>query len=289
MAGNTKTVTRNPGELGAVIEQAAVTLRASSPTPRLDAEVLVMHVCGLDRSDLIRLDRLAVTDAQRRRLDELVARRRRGEPVAYLTGVREFWSLELDVSPAVLIPRPETELLVEKALACIPSEAAWTIADLGTGSGAIALAVAKERPRCRIIATDISPAALDVARTNAVKSGLTNIDFREGDWLAPFAGETLDMILGNPPYIRSDDPHLMEGDVRFEPPGALNAGPEGLEAIRQIALLARSHLRPGGWLLLEHGWDQADVFGALLRRLGYRAIVCHRDLAGHERVTACQV
>ena len=288
MSGNTKTASRNPGELGAIIEQATATLRATSPPPRLDAEVLAMHVCGLDRSDLIKRDRLAVTDEQRRRLDEMLARRRNGEPVSYLTGAREFWSMELDVSPAVLIPRPETELLVEKALTRIPPDVSWTIADLGTGSGAIALAVAKERPRCRVIATDISPAALDMARSNAGKFGLTNVEFRGGDWLAPLAGETLDMILGNPPYIRSDDPHLKEGDVRFEPQGALDAGPEGLDAIRQIVLLAHRHLRPGGWLLLEHGWDQAGAVGALLRRYGYRAIVCHRDLAGHDRVTACQ-
>ena len=249
----------------------------------------MMHVCRLGRSELINGDRLAMSNAQQQRLDELVARRRQGEPVAYLTGVREFWSLELNVSSATLIPRPETELLVEIALECIPYDAPWTIADLGTGSGAIALAVAKERPHCRVVATDLSPAALDVAASNAGKFGLTNVEFRAGDWLAPLAGETLDMILSNPPYIRSGDAHLREGAIRFEPPVALNAGPEGLEAVRHIAFHARQHLGPDGWLMVEHGWDQADTVSDLLHHHGYRAIVCHRDLAGHDRVTVCQV
>ncbi len=279
---------RNPRQLGVVLEQAAAILRETSPTPRLDAEVLVMHVCGLNRAGLIARGDAALSDAQERRLEELVARRRQGEPIAYLTGVREFWSLELHVSPAVLIPRPETELLVEKALARIPSGAPWTIADLGTGSGAIALAVARERPHSRVIATDMSPAALDVARSNAGKFGLTHVEFREGDWTDPLAGLALDMILCNAPYIRSDDPYLKEGDLRFEPQKALNAGPEGLEAIRRIALHARRHLKPGGWLLLEHGWDQADAIRDLLHGHGYRDIVCHRDPAGHERITECR-
>jgi len=288
MAGNTKTATRHGRELGAALDQAVAVLRETSPTPRLDAEVLVMHVCRLDRVGLIMHRRTVLAARQEQQLEELLARRGRGEPVAYLTGVREFWSMKLDVSPAVLIPRPETELLVEQALALIPREAFWTVADLGTGSGAIALAVARERPRCRVIATDISPEALEVAGSNAEKSGLKNIEFRQGDWLAAFSGETLDMILSNPPYIRSDDPHLKEGDLRFEPQRALNAGPDGLEAIRRIALDGRRHLKPGGWLLLEHGWDQAVAIGDLLRRHGYRAIVCHPDPAGLDRVTGCR-
>ncbi len=271
------------------LQHAIRDLTPTSPTPRLDAEVLIMHVCGLNRSGLIARDRLLLSGDQRQRLDELLARRQRGEPIAYLTGVREFWSMELHVSPAVLIPRPETELLVEMALACIPPDAPWTIADLGTGSGAIALAVARERPHCRVLATDISPAALDVARSNAGKFGLTNVEFREGDWFASLAAEALDMILSNPPYIKSDDPHLKEGDLRFEPQVALNAGPEGLDAIRHIALRAREYLKPGGWILLEHGWEQADAISDLLHQHGYRAIVCRRDLAGHDRITACRV
>ncbi len=273
--------------VGAAVRKTLHDLELTSPTPRLDAEVLLMHLCGLDRSRLIARNETALTGEQQQRLENLLHRRQRGEPIAYLTGVREFWSMELNVTPATLIPRPETELLVEKALEPIPHNAQWTIADLGTGSGAIALALAKELPRCRIIATDTSPTALDVAKSNAKKFGLTNIEFRAGDWFTPLAGEMLDMIVSNPPYIRADDPHLEQGDVRFEPATALVSGADGLDAIRHIALHAREYLKPGGWLLFEHGWDQAEAIGALLHRHGYRDMVCHRDLAGHARVTEC--
>jgi release factor glutamine methyltransferase len=229
-----------------------------------------------------------LTGEQQNQLEGLLARRQRGEPVAYITGTREFWSMELNVTPATLIPRPETELLVEKTLEHIPCDAALAIADLGTGSGAVALAIAKERPRCRVIATDSSPAALDVASSNAEKFGLTNIEFREGDWFAPLAGDTFDMIVSNPPYIRAGDPHLKQGDLRFEPATALVSGDDGLDAIRHITRHAREFLKPGGWLLFEHGWDQADAAGEILRRQGYRDIVSHADLAGHARVTACR-
>jgi release factor glutamine methyltransferase len=269
------------------LQKASTTLKEASPTSRLDAEVLVMHACGIDRSKLITRHDTALTGEQQHKLEGLLERRKHGEPVAYLTGTREFWSMELDVTPATLIPRPETELLVEKALENIPYDAAWTLADLGTGSGALALALAKERPRCRVIATDSSPAALEVARSNAKKFSLTHIEFREGDWFAPLVGQTFDMIVSNPPYIRAGDPHLKQGDVRFEPATALVSGTDGLDAIRHIALHAREFLKPDGWLLFEHGWDQAEAIGALLRRHGYRDMVCHRDLAGHPRVTAC--
>ena len=274
--------------IGAALERITRALQSTSPTARLDAEVLMMHVCGLDRGGLIARGHTVLTDAQERRLEALLARRRRGEPVAHLTGTREFWSMELIVSPATLIPRPETELLVEMALARIPPDAPWIIADLGTGSGAIALAIARERPRCRVIATDISSAALEVARANAERFGLTNVEFRHGDWLSPLTDEMLDMIVSNPPYIRAADPHLEAGDVRFEPGLALIAGADGLDAIRHIASAAGRCLKPGGALLLEHGWDQADAVSGLLRRLGYHDIVCSPDLAGHARVTGCR-
>jgi release factor glutamine methyltransferase len=273
---------------GTTLEKLIAALSGTSPTPRLDSEVLVMHACGIDRSELITRHDTALTGEQQFKLEGLLERRKRGEPVAYLTGTREFWSMELNVTPATLIPRPETELLVEKALERIPHDAAWTIADLGTGSGAIALAIAKERPRCRVIATDNSPAALEVAGSNARKFGLTNIEFRAGDWFTPLAGKTFDMIVSNPPYIRAGDKHLAQSDVRFEPATALVSGIDGLDAIRHIALHAREFLKPGGWLLLEHGWDQAEAIGDLLRRHGYRDMVCHRDLAGHARVASCR-
>jgi release factor glutamine methyltransferase len=270
--------------IGEVLHQAAATLASTSPTPRLDAEVLLMHVCGLDRGGLIIHGRDACTDDQRHLLEQLLARRRQGEPVAYLTGWREFWSMPLAVSPATLIPRPETELLVEKALAHIPHDAAWTLADLGTGSGAIALALAMERPRCRVLATDISRHALDVARSNAAKFNLTHVEFREGRWLEPLAGMRLDMIVSNPPYVRDDDPHLQCGDVRFEPRPALIAGADGLDAIRHIVKASGAHLKAGGWLLLEHGHDQAAV-ATLLQQHGYETIHCHADLSGRDRVS----
>ena len=231
---------------------------------------------------------MVLTSEQRHRLDSLLDRRKRGEPVAYIIGTREFWSMALKVTPATLIPRPETELLVEKALEHIPHDAAWTIADLGTGSGAIALALAKERPHSRFIAIDIAPAALEVAKSNARKFGLTNIEFRADDWFAPLAGEALNMIVSNPPYIRAGDPHLKQGDVRFEPVTALVAGADGLDAIRHIAQHAREFLKPDGWLLFEHGWDQAVAVGELLRQHDYSDMVYHQDLAGHARVAACR-
>lgn len=266
------------------LQQASATLKEASPSPRLDAEVLVMHACGIDRSELITRHETALTGEQQHKLEGLLERRKYGEPVAYLTGTREFWSMELNVTSATLIPRPETELLVEKALEHIPHDAESTIADLGTGSGAVALAIAKERPHSHVIATDNSPAALEVARSNAKKIGLTNIEFHEGDWFAALAGAAFDMILSNPPYIRAGDPHLKQGDLRFEPATALVAGDDGLDAIRHIARHAPEFLKPGGWLLFEHGWDQAEAIGDYLRQQGYRNIVCHTDLTGHARV-----
>ena len=230
---------------GTALRDAIVALTASSPTPRLDAEVLLRHVTGSTPTGLIAgADRPLGAD-EMRRLGGLVSRRERGEPIAYLTGEREFWSLRLKVTPATLIPRPETELLVEQALTRIPPNARWNIADPGTGSGAIALAIAHERPRCQVHACDHSAAALDVARANAARLGIANIEFFHGDWLAPLTCRTLEMIVSNPPYVRADDPHLNEGDVRFEPRAALVGGPEGLDAIRVIAQQAFACLMPG--------------------------------------------
>ncbi len=277
-----------PLTVSEILHTAARELQATSSTPRLDAEVLLMHACGLDRGTLIARGYVPLTVDQCHQLEKLIARRRHGEPVAYLTGTREFWSMELNVSPAVLIPRPETELLVEKALERIPSDATWTIADLGTGSGAIALAIGRERPRCRVIATDIFPQALDVARSNAVKLHATNVEFREGNWFEPLARMKLDMIVSNPPYVSTGDPHLRQGDVRFEPAEALVAGPDGLDDIRPIILSARDYLQPAAWLLFEHGRDQGAAVGLFLHQHGYRNIVCHPDIGGRDRVTVCR-
>jgi release factor glutamine methyltransferase len=268
------------------LHHATSVLAGTSPSPRLDAEVLAMHITGLTRTGLITRAGEALSCDQEARLHDLIGRRGKGEPVAYLTGMREFWSLELTVTPDVLIPRPETELLVEQALARIPPDAPWRVADLGTGSGAIALAIACERPRCQVIATDASPAALAVAGRNAGRLGITNVEFRVGGWFAPLVGDMLELTVSNPPYVAVADPHLAQGDVRFEPRAALVSGRDGLDAIRQIAAQAPACLRPGGWLLLEHGHDQSAAVRGILRGHGFADIAGYCDLAGRDRVTA---
>src|SRR5690606_29533287 len=219
------------------------------------------------------------------RFEALVARRAAGEPVAYLVGTRGFWRLELAVTPDTLVPRPETELLVELALARIDPRAAARVADLGTGSGAIALAIAGERPRARVVATDASAAALEVARANAAALGLGNVEFRHGDWWAPLAGERFALVASNPPYIADGDAHLAQGDLRFEPRAALASGADGLDAIRAIVAGAPAHLRDGGWLLVEHGWEQGAAVRALFEAAGFDEVATERDLEQRDRVT----
>ncbi|GAB1408349.1 peptide chain release factor N(5)-glutamine methyltransferase [Thermomonas brevis] len=253
-----------------------------------EAAILLAHALGRSRGWLYAHGGDALDAAAVARFHALAAARAEGEPVAYLTGRQGFWTLDLAVGPAVLVPRPETERLVELALERLPAGAAPRIADLGTGSGAIALALAKERPRARVVATDASPAALELARGNATRNGIGNVAFREGDWLAPLAGETFDLIASNPPYIADDDPHLSRGDLRFEPPMALSCGADGLDAIRVIAAAAPAHLRPGGWLLLEHGWEQGPAVRALLRQAGLVEVETARDLEQRDRVTLGQ-
>ncbi|WP_018232598.1 peptide chain release factor N(5)-glutamine methyltransferase [Thioalkalivibrio thiocyanodenitrificans] len=258
---------------------------AAPGEPRRDAEILLQHVLGCERSWLAAHDTDPLPREQAARFRALWARRLAGEPVAYLTGRRGFWTLDLSVNADVLIPRPETELLVETALARIPGDAAWDLADLGTGSGAIALALARERPACRVLATDRSAEALTVARANARRHGIGNVDFREGGWWAPLEGLRFDLIVSNPPYVPAADPHLSRGDVRFEPRGALASGPEGLDDLRTIIAGAPARLHPGGTLLLEHGYDQGGAVRALLRAAGFTDVRTWRDLNGHERVS----
>ncbi len=258
---------------------------AAARIDRIDAELLLLHVLGKPRSWLFGHDTDALDMGDVAAFEALVVRREAGEPVAYLTGRRGFWTLELAVTPATLIPRPETELLVERALERLPRDAAARIADLGTGSGVIALALAKERPRARVIATDASEAALTVARANAAENGIDNTEFRHGSWFAPLAGERFDLIASNPPYIEADDPHLGEGDLRFEPMSALASGGDGLDDLRVIVGEAPSHLVDGGWLLVEHGWNQGAAVRALFADAGFIDIETARDLEGRERVT----
>ena len=260
-------------------------LRQAAAIDRVDAEWLLAHALERPRAWLFAHAGDQVPAEAAQRYTALLARRAAGEPVAYLTGEQGFWTLELEVSPATLIPRPETELLVELALARIPGGSATRIADLGTGSGAIALAIARERPRAHVIATDASEPALEVARRNAARNRIANIEFRHGDWLAPLAGERFDLIASNPPYIAEGDPHLGEGDLRFEPPAALSSGLDGLDAIRRIVRDAPLHLLPGGWLLLEHGWGQGAAVRALLAEADFSEVETARDLEGRDRTT----
>lgn len=250
---------------------------------RLEAELLLLHVLGKPRSWVIAHADDVLDEAQLAAFGALVQRRRDGEPVAYITGHRGFWTLNLEVTPATLIPRPETELLVELALARIVATA--RVADLGTGSGAIALAVARECPTANIVATDASADALAVAERNAARHGIRNVRFAQGDWLAPLAGERFDLIVSNPPYIEADDPHLGQGDLRFEPASALASGADGLDDIRRIVAQARDHLAPGGSLLMEHGWNQGPAVRAVLEAAGYSEVFTEQDLEQRDRVS----
>lgn len=258
---------------------------AAARIDRADAEPLLLHVLERDRAWLFAHAGDPLSDALVARFHALVQRRADGEPVAYLTGRRGFWTLDLAVSPATLIPRPETELLVELVLARLDQAPGRRVADLGTGSGAIALAIASERPRAVVIATDVSADALGVARGNAAAHGLGNVEFRHGSWLQPLAGERFDLIASNPPYIAAEDPHLGQGDLRYEPASALASGVDGLDDIRVIVGAAPVHLSPGGWLLFEHGWDQGGAVAGLLRERGFGRVATHRDLEGRDRVT----
>ena len=253
---------------------------------RVDARALMVHALKVSPAWLISHDTDPVEPADARRFGELVLRRAAGEPVAYLTGSRGFWTLDLAVSPATLIPRPETELLVEQALARLPDDGRpLRVADLGTGTGAIALAIASERPQAMVVATDLLGPTLAVAVGNAQRNGIANVSFRRGSWYRALGQDRFDVIVSNPPYIRSDDAHLSQGDVRFEPPPALASGIDGLDAIRIIAAGAVDHLTPGGWLLLEHGWHQGAQVRELLTAGGLEAVETVVDLEGRDRVT----
>lgn len=252
---------------------------------RIDAEALLLHVLDKPRSWLFaHADEQMEMDVQTA-FAELVERRAQGEPVAYLVGQREFWSMQLEVTPATLIPRPETERLVELALQRLPTDHACALADLGTGSGAIALALARERPLANVTATDASAPALEVARRNAQRLQLSNVGFVHGDWLTPLGDRRFDLIVSNPPYIEAADEHLARGDLRFEPASALASGADGLDDIRRIVHDARAHLESGGWLLFEHGWNQGDAARALLEASGYAEVFTAQDIEQRDRVS----
>jgi release factor glutamine methyltransferase len=255
---------------------------------RLEAEILLAACLDKPRSHLYAWPEQEVEPRQQERFAALISRRAFGEPIAYLLGRREFWSLSLTVTPQTLIPRPETETLVALALEKMPQDAPLRIADLGTGTGAIALAIARERPRSEVIATDISAAALLVAKDNAARLGLDNVRFLRGSWCRALTVDAFDFILSNPPYVAESDPHLREGDLRFEPRTALAAGPRGLDALRPIIPGAHDRLRTNGWLIVEHGYDQGERVMQLMRTQGFREISDHPDTAGLSRVTRGQ-
>jgi release factor glutamine methyltransferase len=272
-----------PSTVAAALQRAAQTLAHHGDSPRLDAEILLGRVLGVSRSALIVRGADPISAETQAAYDALIVRRMQGAPVAYLTGTREFWSLELDVTPDVLVPRPETEVLVELALGLLPKDAPRSVLDLGTGSGAIALAIASERPLVCMTGVDVSGQALAVAMANSRKLGLMQIRWRAGSWFQAVRDQRFDMIVSNPPYVASNDPALER--LAAEPAIALSCGPTGLESLDRIAGGAAAHLNPGGWLLLEHGNTQADEVARMLECRGFGHIRSHADYSGNARVT----
>jgi len=257
--------------------------------PRLEAEILLGFALGRPRSHLYAWPERPLEADRWAHFSTLVARRIQGEPIAYITGQREFWSLDLQVTPETLIPRPETELLAELALELIPPGRPFNIADLGTGSGAIAAAIASERPDCTLFATDLSEAALQVARGNFKHLDLANIQTRSGSWYDALPrNQPFDLIISNPPYIPDGDPHLAQGDLPWEPRAALASGRDGLDDIRCIIRQAPNHLSAGGWLLLEHGYNQGSKVHALFKTHGFKQVSTQQDLTGQDRITMGQ-
>ncbi|MDA8516363.1 peptide chain release factor N(5)-glutamine methyltransferase [Citrobacter sp. Igbk 16] len=262
----------------------AISQLQTSESPRRDAEIILEFVTGKGRTYILAFGETQLTEAQCEQLNALVARRQRGEPVAHLTGVREFWSLPLFVSPATLIPRPDTECLVEQALARLPASPC-RILDLGTGTGAIALALASERPDCTVTAVDRMQDAVELANRNRLNLAIDNVRVLQSDWFSALSGQQFEMIVSNPPYIDEQDPHLAQGDVRFEPLSALVAGENGLADIMLIIDQSRRVLTTGGYLLLEHGWQQGEAVRDAFTRAGYQAVETCRDYGGNERIT----
>jgi release factor glutamine methyltransferase len=267
---------------------AVTRFNAVSGSPQLDAEILLQAITGLHRSTMYARPEQLLTTEQLEDLQPVVARRERGEPIAYIVGMQEFWSMPLQVSSAVLIPRPETEVLVESALERVPLNNPSRVLDLGTGSGAIALAIAHARANAQVLGIDISHDALDLAIRNQHALGILNLEFKRSDWFNGLTDARFDVIASNPPYVAANDVDLSPAVAAFEPKLALIAGPTGLEVIERIVKEAPRHLKPDGWLLFEHGWKQAAAVRSLLVQHGYSHVRSRSDLAGHERVTEAQ-
>jgi release factor glutamine methyltransferase len=277
--------------IGALLAQGIQRLReapaSDQTTLHLDAELLLACALSMNRAQLRTHPETVPSEERARAFAGLIERRAAGEPVAYILGYRDFWTLRLGVNPSVLVPRPETELLVERALA-VGAQGPARVVDLGTGSGAIALALAAERPQWLITATDISAAALATARANATMLNLERLEFVSGSWFEPLAGRQFDLIVSNPPYVAQNDPALLSATLQREPSIALTAAPDGLACLRHIAHFASQYLERRGWLLLEHGPDQADAVARELVVRGFRHVRSIRDLAGKLRVTEAQ-
>ena len=261
-------------------------LEKTSDSASLDAEVLLCHVLNKTRSHLRAWPEKKLSTQNLTQFQELVDQRHKGIPIAYLTGNREFWSRDFKVSPDVLIPRPDTELLIELSLGLVKNQTHARIIDLGTGTGIIAITLAAERPDLKVFATDLSEKALKIAKHNVIKHQIKNINLFQSHWFDAISPSKFDLIISNPPYIRKNDPHLSQGDVRFEPESALIASDQGLKDIKIITNQARSFLKPGATLLIEHGYDQQPMVQAIFKGLEYTTITTHTDLAGNPRVTS---
>ncbi len=258
-------------------------------TAQLDAEILLAKSLNKNRSYLYTWPEQDLNAAQIQHFQEYINKRKTGIPIAYLLGNKEFWSLNFTVTTDTLIPRPETELLVEHALELIPKQASWQIADLGTGSGAIALAIASERQQCQITAIDKSNAALDIAIKNAHNNNISNITFIQSNWFERLTEQQFNIIISNPPYVANHDPLLLQGDVQFEPDSALKSGIDGLEDITKIIQQAPKYLLNGAWLLLEHGFEQHKLVQQLFKHCHYENIKTQHDLSGQARITFAQL
>ncbi len=271
-----------------LLQQATQQLaeQSNSDSTRLDAELLLAHCLQKPRSYLFTWPEVELKPEQQHCFEQLMTQRLAGQPVAYLLGQRNFWDLTLKVTPDTLIPRPETELLVETALALLAEKPQAQILETGTGSGAIAIALARAMPTAQLLASDISLPALKIAKTNSQSYELNNIHFMHSDWLKQIPPKLrFDLIISNPPYISANDPHLQQGDVRFEPLTALTSGADGLDAIRQLIKQSPAFLKPGGVLMFEHGYQQGKQTTALMQAAGFFQVCCRQDLAGHDRIT----
>lgn len=261
------------------------TLSLEGNEAKFEAQLLLQNVLNVNRAWLLAHESDALHDKIKADFESLLARRLLGEPIAYILGQREFFGLNLIVTPDTLIPRPDTETLVETALDKIPTDTPFTVLDLGTGTGAVALAIAEHRPEAQVTAIDASSGALDIAKRNANQLDLTQVDFRLSNWFSALEGERFNLIVSNPPYIEQHDIHLTQGDLRFEPMSALASGTDGLDDIRQIVDNCLLHLHPQGWLMLEHGYNQAHLVTDLMAQSGLIDITTIKDLGANDRVT----